>query len=125
MPGQLKITVGDKEWLASLANTYWEQAQGLGGIAEISPGTGMLFDLGPEQTITVTTEPMLFSLDIVFFSEDMIITEIYRNVQPGYLVTSTSPARYFLEVKLTVNLSTSNPNCCASSMSFCIETSSL
>ena len=98
MAGQVKVTIGDKEWLASLASTYWEQVQGLGGIAEIPPGTGMLFDLGAEQIITVTTEPMFFPLDIAFFSEDMVVTEIYRNVQPGYLVTSTSPARYFLEV---------------------------
>jgi len=56
----------------------------------------MLFDLGFEQIITVTTEPMLFPLDIAFFSEGMVITEIYRNIQPGYLVTSTSPTVIFL-----------------------------
>ena len=61
-------------------------------------GTGMLFDMGFEQIIQVTTVPMLFPLDIAFFSEGAVVTEIYRNVQPGYLVTSTSPARYFLEV---------------------------
>ena len=41
---------------------------------------------------------MLFPLDIAFFSEALVVTEIYQNVQPGYLVTSTLPARYFLEV---------------------------
>jgi hypothetical protein len=58
----------------------------------------MLFDMGFEQIIQVTTVPMLFPLDIAFLSETMVVTEIYRNVLPGYLVTSTSPARYFLEV---------------------------
>ena len=98
MAGQVKVTIADKDWLADLANTPWELVQGLGGITGIAPGTGMLFDMGFEQVITVTTEPMLFPLDIAFFSEAMVITEIYRNIQPGYLVTSTSPARYFLEV---------------------------
>jgi len=60
-------------------------------------GTGMLFDLGIKQTIQVTTVPMLFNLDIAFFSEEFVVTEVCRNVAPGYLVTSTLPARYFLE----------------------------
>ncbi len=36
--------------------------------------------------------------DIAFLSEDLVVTEIYRNVQPGYLVHSTVPGRYFIEV---------------------------
>lgn len=98
MAGQVKITIGDKEWLASLASTYWELVQGLGSIPEMNTTTGMLFDLGYTQDITVTTEPMLFPLDIAFLSEDLVVTEIYRDVQPGYLVHSAVPARYFIEV---------------------------
>jgi len=98
MAGQVKITIGDNEWLASLASTSWELVQGLGGIPVMAPGTGMLFDLGFAQDITVTTEPMLFALDIAFLSEDLVVTEIYRNTQPGYHVHSTIPGRYFIEV---------------------------
>jgi uncharacterized membrane protein (UPF0127 family) len=98
MSGEVKVTIEGKEWIASLASDPWEQIQGLGGISGIDSGTGMLFDMGFPKIITVTTEPMLFPLDIAFFSDDMVVTEIYQNVQPGYLVTSTSPARYFLEV---------------------------
>ena len=58
----------------------------------------MLFDTGFEQTIEVTTAPMLFSLDIAFLSDDLVVIEVRRNVAPGYLVISTTPARYFLEV---------------------------
>jgi uncharacterized membrane protein (UPF0127 family) len=98
MSGEVRVTIGGKEWIVSLASDPWEQIRGLGGISEIDPGTGMLFDLGFPQIITVTTEPMLFPLDIAFFSDGMVVTKVYHNVQPGYLVTSTSPARYFLEV---------------------------
>lgn len=98
MAGLVKVTITSKEWLTSLASDSWEQIHGLGGISGIDPGTGMLFDLGFPQIITVTTEPMLFPLDIAFFSDDMVVTEIYHDVQPDYLVTSTSPVRYFLEV---------------------------
>jgi hypothetical protein len=58
----------------------------------------MLFDLGYEATITVTTEPLLFPIDVAFISSTTAIVEIARNVAPGYLVRSSSPARFFLEV---------------------------
>jgi len=98
MAGQVKVTIEDKEWLASVASDYWELVQGLSGFPAMSNGTGMLFDLSFEQHITVTTEPMLFSLDIALLNEGLVITEVFRDVQPGYLVHSTLPARYFLEV---------------------------
>ncbi|MBN2098994.1 MAG: DUF192 domain-containing protein [Dehalococcoidia bacterium] len=98
MAGQVRVTIAGRQWLASLTNTYWELVQGLGGVTAMEAETGMLFDLGGEQSITVTTQPMLFSLDIAFLSETLAVTEVYRNVPPGCLVRSTIPARYFLEV---------------------------
>ena len=98
MPGQAIITIKDKQWVVDIASTSWELSQGLGGLMELANGTGMLFDLGFEQAIEVTTVPMLFPLDIAFLSDDLVVTEVYRNVEPGYLVTSQAPARYFMEV---------------------------
>ncbi len=98
MPGQAIVIILDKQWQCAVANMPQELTGGLGGVESILPGTGMLFDLGFEQTIHVTTAPMLFPLDVVFLSEDLTIVEVYRNVEPGYLVTSTQPARYFIEV---------------------------
>ena len=76
MAGQAIIRIGDKEWFMDVATLPWELSQGLGGITEMPPASGMLFDTGVEQTIQVTTVPMLFSLDIAFFSEDLAITEL-------------------------------------------------
>jgi len=98
MAGQAIITIKDKQWTVDVASTYSELTQGLGGLPEMTPMTGMLFDLGFEQTIEVTTVPMLFPLDIAFLTEDFSVTEVYPGVEPGYLVTSQAPARYFLEV---------------------------
>ncbi|MFC1874653.1 ArdC-like ssDNA-binding domain-containing protein [Chloroflexota bacterium] len=98
MAGQAVVIINDREWQVTLATAPWELTQGLGGIPEMPQGTGMLFDLGFEQAVTVTTEPMLFPLDITFLSEALVVTEVFRNIQPGYLVSSTLPARYFLEV---------------------------
>ena len=71
MAGQVAVTIDDKPWSADLATAPWELTQGLGGIPGIPLGTGMLFDLGFEQAISVTTEPMLFPLDIAFLSESL------------------------------------------------------
>ena len=98
MAGQAIVTIGDKQWLVSMADTPWEMAQGLGGMPELSHETGMLFDLGYEQIIQVSTLPMLFPIDIAFLSDELVVTEVYRNVEPGYAFTSTLPASYFLEV---------------------------
>jgi len=98
MVGQAVVTINDRQWAVDIAITPWELSQGLGGLPELPVGTGMLFDLEYEQVIEVTTVPMLFPLDIAFLSEDMTIIEVYHDIEPGYLVTSQLPARYFLEV---------------------------
>jgi len=98
MAGQATVKIGDTEWLVDVATQPWELSQGLGGLSGLLAGTGMLFDLGWEQIIEVTTVPMLFPIDIAFISDDLKVTEVYRGVEPGYIVTSQLPARYFLEV---------------------------
>ena len=98
MAGEATLTIRDKQWGVSVATAPWELTKGLGGLASMPAGRGMLFDLGYPQTIQVTTVPMLFPLDVAFLSDSLVVTEVYRDIQPGYLVTSKLPARYFLEV---------------------------
>lgn len=98
MPGQILISIRDTIWQMGLATNPQELTSGLGNVPAIPAGTGMFFDTGYAHNITVTTEPMLFPLDIAFLNEDLTITEIYRGIQPGYLITSALPARYFIEV---------------------------
>ncbi len=98
MPGQAIATIDASQWWAYLATEDWELSAGLGGIASMGYGVGMFFDTGTSRFIQVTTAPMLFDLDIVFISEGMVVTEIYRGVTPGNIITAVVPARYFLEV---------------------------
>jgi uncharacterized membrane protein (UPF0127 family) len=98
MSGQAAVIIRDKQWQVSLATSYLELIQGLSGLAQLSQGTGMLFDLGNDTMFTVTTEKMLFPIDIIRISSTMTVTDIAHNVLPGQLVTSMTPARYFLEV---------------------------
>lgn len=98
MPGEVRVTIGDVSWDAYLAIDPWELAQGLGGIASIAPNTGMFFDVGSDRVITVTTEAMLFNIDIVIISSALKVIEVYNNVVPGSLITASANGRYFLEV---------------------------
>jgi uncharacterized membrane protein (UPF0127 family) len=98
MLGEALVSINDKQWNVSIAASTADLSQGLGGLTSLAAQTGELFDLGLPQIIQVTTVPMFFALDIAFLSENLVITEIYHDIQPGYLVTSTQPARYFLEV---------------------------
>ena len=92
------VTISDRQWVVDIADTPWKLMQGLSDIPEISPSTGMLFDVGWAHHITVTTARMMFPLDIAFISESLVITDIRRGLTPGQEVTSDTPARYFLEV---------------------------
>jgi len=98
MPGSAAVTIGEKQWMVDVAASPNELTAGLGGVASIAANTGMLFDLGSEQTVQVTTEPMLFNIDIIIISEDLKVVDVVSDVAPGYLVTEDTPVRYFLEV---------------------------
>ena len=98
MSGQAVVTIRNHQWQVSLATDYMELIQGLSNIPQIPSGTGMLFDLGYDRIFTVTTKEMLLPIDIVRISSAMTVVDVAHDVQPGQLVTSDTPARYFLEV---------------------------
>ncbi len=98
MLGQGTITIQNTTWQVSIAADPVDLSAGLGNLSNLTTATGELFDLGVSQTIHVTTVPMLFALDIAFLDENLVVIEVYRDILPGYLVTSQQPARYFLEV---------------------------
>jgi len=92
------VTIGEKYWQVEVVSTPAELAAGLGGLESIPAATGMLFDLETSRPVQVTTEPMLFNIDIIFISETLQVEDIVLDVPPGYLVTQETPVRYFLEV---------------------------
>ncbi len=96
MPGSATVTIDTTSWCVSIASTPAEWAQGLGGLASLPAGWGMLFDLGYSRQVTVTTRPMLFDLDILFLDEQCLVTDVRRNATLGQEITRT--CRYFLEV---------------------------
>jgi len=84
MPGQIIVTIRDKQWQCAVANTPQELVSGLSGVESIPPGTGMLFDMGWDYpVIDIYTDEMLFSMDIIFIDSAYGVIEVLRNVRPG------------------------------------------
>ena len=98
MPGRATVTIRDKQWTVDVATTPSELSQGLKGEPSIPANTGMLFDLGAEQIITVNAEGMLFPVDCIFIGDNLTVTEVALGLQPEDWGTTSLPARYFVEV---------------------------
>lgn len=92
------VVIDGRQWTVDVATTIQELTAGLSGVASIPPNTGMLFDVGVEQVITVNAQLMLFPIDVIFISKDRVVTEVAYNLVPGDSGTAGLPARYFLEV---------------------------
>lgn len=100
MPGTAIVVIGEKEWAVDVASTPEELLQGLAGVESIPANTGMLFDLGEEQIITVTAEGMLFPVSIIFIDSDLKVTEVALLLEPESWGTTSLEAQYFLEVNV-------------------------
>lgn len=95
------VTIRETTWQVSVATTQAELAQGLSGLQYLEAYHAMLFDMGyPHQSIAINMQGMLFPLDVVFIKEDLTVTSVVLNVQPGEDFTEefTEGARYFLEM---------------------------
>jgi len=97
------VTIKDNQWAVNVATNYTELITGLSGRESLTPGTGMLFDLGYDrEQIQIDMTRMLFPLDIIFISSGLVVVGVMHNVQPGErdvaFYGDTSRARYFLEV---------------------------
>lgn len=104
MTGQASIAIDGYSWAVSVASTPTELTAGLSGVASIPVGSGMLFDMGRDQSyIAINMSGMLFALDIVFINSTAGVVGVLRNVQPGaedawFEASLSLGARYFLEM---------------------------
>jgi len=100
------VTIKGKTWNVDVASTVAERAAGLGGLTELAPGRGMLFDMGSNQAeIPINMDSMLFSLDIVFISESLLVQGMLWEVEPNEqnvvaIFPEVPGARYFLEMNV-------------------------
>ncbi len=64
---------------AALADNFWTRGRGLLGRASLDPNEGIL--LVPGSSIHMFG--MKFSLDVVFLTQDHIVTDFVENIAPG------------------------------------------
>ena len=103
MSAEAIIIIDSSQWSVVVATTTSELLTGLSSYPSLTPGTGMLFDMGSDQSgIAINMDGMAFALDIVFINSSGVVVDIKRNVQPGEDTAFDSAgglgARYFMEV---------------------------
>ena len=91
------LIIRDKVWKVSIVRGK-ELTQGLGHHPGLAHRNGMLFDLGKEKPIDITTQDMLFPIDVAFISGNMKVVATEIGVTPGWNLFISWPVRYFLEV---------------------------
>ncbi len=98
MAGRATVSINSHSWDTYFASSVDELMAGLANLESILASTGMFFDTGYDNIISVTTQEMLFNLDIIFIDSDFKVVEVCENVLIGNVITSGVACRYFLEV---------------------------
>jgi uncharacterized membrane protein (UPF0127 family) len=81
-PLAIHTTSGDLKFEVELALTPEQRSRGLMFRDKVAPYTGMLFDFGPPQPITMWMMNTKVSLDMLFIAADGTITRIAANTEP-------------------------------------------
>lgn len=100
-------TLGGQQLNIMLARTYDEKALGLMFYESLAENQGMLFVYQTPRIMSFWMKNTMIPLDLVFFSENLQITEWIENMEPGFGMpestlpryTAKSPAQYALELK--------------------------
>lgn len=91
--GQFTVSV-------EMAVTWAQRAQGLQHRKGLAPNTGMLFDYGHVQSVSMWMKNTYIPLDMLFIGADGVVVYIARNTKPLSLdrISSQWPVRAVLEL---------------------------
>ena len=98
---QIKVFMGGKEFLVSVADTNAERTKGLSGTSQIKDNEGMLFVFPEKGSYGFWMKDMLYNLDIIWIDENLHITHIEKSLSPDSypkVFYPTKPSLYVLEV---------------------------
>lgn len=104
---QIDITIANKAYTVSVAQTEGEKEQGLMGVETLPEDQGMLFDYtdDPQTELSFWMKDTLIPLDIVFINNQGIVTAVTQGtpMSEEQIVCETDPEElifYVLEVNL-------------------------
>ncbi|MES2931668.1 MAG: DUF192 domain-containing protein [Patescibacteria group bacterium] len=86
-----------------IADSDAERTQGLSGIAEVPPGSGLLFIFDRPERYGFWMKDMLIAIDIIWLADDGTVLEIEEGVSPDTYPTPfypPQPVRYVLETRV-------------------------
>ena len=103
----VNASLGNNPLKLMIARTQKERAKGLMFYEEIASSTGMLFVFEEPHKMSFWMMNTRIPLDLIFFSEDLTVTEWIKNMVPGYgkppyrlpHYASKEKAKYALELK--------------------------
>ena len=104
---QAEVTIEGFTFVVDVADTYELRRQGLSGRGDLAREVGMWFDMGGTGNATFWMRGMRFPIDIVWISDDLVVTGVAERLpfpEPGTtdsaLPTYSSgvPIRFVLEI---------------------------
>ena len=103
----VNASLGNNPLKIMIARTNYERAKGLMFYEDIASSTGMLFVFEKPHKMSFWMMNTRIPLDLIFFSEDLTVTEWVKNMVPGYgkppyrlpHYPSKGEAKYALELK--------------------------
>ncbi|MCB1746373.1 MAG: DUF192 domain-containing protein [Gammaproteobacteria bacterium] len=92
---------GTQVWFeVELARSAETRRTGLMERSALPDGTGMWFDFGAEQAVTMWMKNTLIALDMVFVDAGGVVVGVHHRAVPGSLdlIRAPRPVRYVLEI---------------------------
>lgn len=95
---EVKIKLGDKEYLCKLAITDEEHDQGLQGVTSLPEDHGCLFYFDEVDEVSIWMKDTPVPLDIVFINDDLEVISVQQGVPNTEDYHTEQDVKYVLEV---------------------------
>lgn len=104
---KIKVYVGNKEYIAYVAETEEDKVQGLSNVTQLDWNEALLFDYSddPQDSLVFNTKDMNFPIDIIFIDDNDDVVAIAQGI-PGSnesiqcVAESDEKLKYVLEVNV-------------------------
>ena len=96
--GKCKITIGNKSYQVSLAETEEEQMKGLQGVHTLPEDEGILFVFEESGDVGFWMKDTLIPLDIIYINDDDEVISVEQGIPGDETILEHSDVKYVLEV---------------------------